>query len=191
MARVLSIVTLAAVFGAASWAGYALTAPAGEEPAPPPAPSPAASPAHAPAGIGELDGGPAPKRKPAAAKEGPVRLTFNDLSQWDLDPKNVQYPASILALSGKDVDLVGYMIPYGDPESVTEFALVRDLGSCCFGMAPQPHHVVECKVEGGKPVAWVPGPVRVRGRFKVGERRQGQYLYSVYAIAVTDCVEVR
>ena len=189
MSRALSIATLAAVFGAASWAGFALTAPAGEEPLPArPDPEP---PVAAPP-LGDLDSGSAaPKRKPAASKEGPLRLTFNDLSQWDLDPKNVQYPASILALSGKDVDLVGYMIPYGDPESVTEFALVRDLGSCCFGMAPQPHHVVECKCEEGKPVAWVPGPVRVRGRFKVGERRQGQYLYSVYAIAVTDCVEVR
>lgn len=191
MSTAIRLVALGTVFGAASWAGFALTTPAPESSTPPvaaPAPDPAAPPSPP---LGDLDSGGPPAKKAAAPKAGPLRLTFNDLSQWDLDPKNVQFPASILALSGKDVDLVGYMIPYGDPESVEEFALVRDLGSCCFGMAPQPHHIVECKCEKGRKVSWVPGPVRVRGRFKVGERRQGQYLYSVYAMTVSDCVEVR
>jgi hypothetical protein len=74
---------------------------------------------------------------------------------------------------------------------VKEFSLVRDIASCCFGQAPMPQHIVECTFEEGKHVAYVPGPVRVRGVFRVEEHRLGQYLISVFAMTVTDCVEVR
>jgi hypothetical protein len=121
----------------------------------------------------------------------PVRLSFADISSWDLDPKDIQVPASVKALHGRAVDLVGYMIPYGNPDAVVEFVLVKDIGSCCFGQAPLPHHVVECRFEEGKAVAYVPGPVRVRGTFRLEEHRMGEYLVSVFAMTVSDCVEVR
>lgn len=194
METVLRLAVLAAIFGVGGWAGYALSHPAAETApvsAPPP---PVASPAPV-ASRGDLDG-PAPVRpkpvaKPAAAPGAPLRLTFADLSQWDLDPKDVQVPASVLALAGTDIDIVGYMIPYGNPDAIEEFVLVKDLGSCCFGLAPQPHHLIECKFTEGKKVAYVAGPVRVRGRFRVEEHRQGQFLISVFAMNATDCVEVR
>jgi hypothetical protein len=113
------------------------------------------------------------------------------VAEWELDPAAVQVPASVAALSGKAVDIVGYMIPYGDPDAVEEFVLVRDLGSCCFGQAPEPHHMIECRMEKGKRTLYVPGPVRVRGRFRVEEHRQRGMLISLYAMDVADCVEVR
>ena len=195
---------LVALFGAAAWAGFAWTEPAPGQAAPvvrpaiavpnppplpaPPSPAGPAPPAKASSPPGDLDGGPpAPTVKPGE----PVRLTFTDITQWDLDPKDVQVPQSILALSGKDIDIVGYMIPYGDPDSVEEFLLVRDLGSCCFGAAPLPHHLIECRMTGAKRTAYIPGPVRARGKFRVEEHRQGKYLISVYAMTVNDCTEVR
>jgi hypothetical protein len=200
---VLKLIVLAVVFAMASWAGYAMARPdpAGTAiPAAAPIGAPlagTASPAAAPRG--DLDGSRPAAPKPAApaapapkAQAGKyVRLTFADLSQWDLDPKDVQVPASILALAGKDLDVVGYMLPYGNPDSVEEFVLVKDLGSCCFGQAPLPHHLIECKFEPGKKTVYVPGPVRARGRFRVEEHRQGQFLISLYAMTVADCVEVR
>lgn len=211
MSAFLRYAVLGAAFGASSWAGFALTRPAEEPyspgppapPAPPSAalavpaaapPAPAPAPAVLPGGEaapGDLDGR-GPAAFPAPSKPGEVlKLAFSDLGDWDLDPKSVQVPRSILALGGRIVDVVGYMLPYGDPDDVTEFALVRDLGSCCFGQAPQPHHVIECRMPEGKRTEYAPGPVRVRGKFRVEEHRQGGYLVSIYSMAVEECVEVR
>ena len=207
MSRLLQTLVHGTVFGASSWVGFALTRPPEEAPvAPAPAPLPAPAPAASPAGsaasplpgkkvdaappapaLGDLDGGAPPPEKSREI----LKVTFTDLSQWDLDPKDVQVPRSILAMGGRTLDVVGYMIPYGDPDSVTEFALVRDLGSCCFGQAPQPHHVIECRMPEGAKTSYVPGPVRVRGKFRVEEHRQGQFLISVYSMTVDDCTEVR
>src|SRR5688572_18213260 len=158
---------LASIFGAGGWAGWALSHPA---------PIPAPVPIPAPAPLGDLDGGsppapppPAPDSKPAPAVPSPERITFADISQWDLDPKDVQVPASVRAYAGKEVDIVGYMIPYGNPDAIEEFVLVKDLGSCCFGQAPQPHHLIECRFVEGKRTSYVFGPVRVRGTFRVEE----------------------
>ena len=198
---------LAAAFGGSAWAGYALSAAPVRPPAtePPPAraatpspPRPSASPGDGPrapgvpatATLGDADT--ATVSRPAKPADGkPIRLTFADISSWDLDPNDIRVPESIAALHGRTVDLVGYMIPYGDQDAVKEFMIVRDLGACCFGQAPMPHHVVECRFEEGKTTAYAPGPVRVRGTFRIEEHRLGQYLVSVFSMTVTDCVEVR
>src|SRR5689334_10245854 len=151
METLLRLAVLAAIFGAGGWAGYALSHPAPEAPAPSPPVRET---------LGDLDG-PAPRvpppPPPPPAPAGPLRLTFADLSQWDLDPKDVQVPASVRAYAGKEIDIVGYMIPYGNPEAVEEFVLVKDLGSCCFGQAPQPHHLIECRFVEGKRTSYVAG----------------------------------
>ncbi|MHC4822231.1 MAG: DUF3299 domain-containing protein, partial [Planctomycetota bacterium] len=129
---------------------------------------------------------------PAPADPGEVlAVTFEELSAWDLDPNDVQVPESIKEWDGRTMDIVGYMIPYGNPDHVEEFILVNDLGSCCFGQAPAPNHLIECALEAGKSTVYVPGPVRVRGVFRIEENRQGKYLISVYAMEVSDCAEVR
>jgi len=186
------LLVLTTAFAASAWAGWALAAQpvrggGGTAPPAPAGPAPAVQPPAAP--LGDLDASAAPA--PAAADAAPVRLTFADISSFDLDPKAVQVPASVQALHGRNVDIVGYMIPYGNPDAVEEFVLVRDLGSCCFGQAPLPHHVIECRFEEGKRFAYVPGPLRVRGRLRIEEHRMGQYLVSIYAMSVSDCVEVR
>jgi hypothetical protein len=190
MYGLIRLAVLAAFFAAAAWAGFVAARPSTAPAAPAPGPAPAAT-------LGDLDGGrveapaSAPAKPAAADKPKYLRLSFADLTQWDLDPEAVQVPESIRALRGKDVDLVGYMLPYGNPDAVEEFVLVKDLGSCCFGVAPQPHHLVECRFEPGKRTVYVPGPVRVRGRFRVEEHRQGKFLISIFAMTVADCIEVR
>jgi len=202
MAQGFRAVLMVGLFGAAAWAGYALSAPPpGDAPPASPGPTPVPRvPAVVPLlpddgsttiGDTDTDPRPAPVVPPAPAPGEPVRITFDDLTQWDLDPENVQVPKSILLYSEKKVDIVGYMVPYGDPESVTEFLLVNDLGSCCFGQTPLPHHLIEGKMAGGKTTLYFPGPVRVRGKFRVEEHRMGKYLVSVYAMDVESCVEVR
>ena len=175
-------IVLVAFCAAGAWAGRALSRPAAAGAGPAPLP---AKPS-----LGDLDGPPLPAAK-AAREDEALHLTFADLSQWDLDPQDVQVPASVAAYGGKEIDIVGYMIPYGNPEAIEEFVLVKDLGSCCFGQAPQPHHLIECRFVDGKKCAYVAGPVRVRGKFRVEEHRQGKFLVSVFALSATECVEVR
>ena len=203
----LKAILLAAVFGGSAWAGFAIAAEPIRLPASEPAPAPARPPGGAAASdpalpkpglavpasagtLGDADTGNSVRKTPADTGK-PIRLSFEDISAWDLDPKDIQVPASISALHGRTVDLVGYMLPRGSIDAVKEFSLVRDIASCCFGQAPMPQHIVECTFEEGKTVAYVPGPVRVRGVFRVEEHRLGQYLISVFAMTVTDCVEVR
>lgn len=205
-AKILQVMVLVAVFAASAWAGHALFGGDGDAPAAPPATTVdgTAPPAGTGAGrtpsaldalsgdaatVGDTDSGGA--AAPVADVTAPTRLTFEDITQWDLDPENVQVPASVRLHHGKRVDIIGYMIPYGDPEKVTEFLLVRDLGSCCFGAMPQPHHMIEGAVSGGKSVKYAPGPVRVRGTFKVAVHREGKYLVSVFAMDVEEAIEVR
>jgi len=152
--------------------------------------------AASPAPPGDLDGGSSAavkteKKKPEpGSPERPLRLKFDELMQWDLDPNDVQVPKSIQGWSGKTIEVVGYMIPYGDPDHVDEFLLVNSLGSCCFGQAPRPHHIIEVKMVPEKKVRYVPGTMRTRGIFRVREHREGKYLVSVYSMTATECVEV-
>ncbi|MEZ6014486.1 MAG: DUF3299 domain-containing protein [Planctomycetota bacterium] len=80
-----------------------------------------------------------------------------------------EFPTSIRALDGKDVALLGYMIPIEwDDAEVLEFMLVRDLLACCFGGAPQPDEWVQVRMEKGKGAHYYPFlPVITHGRFEI------------------------
>ena len=62
------------------------------------------------------------------------------------------FPEKIQNLDGKEIELLGYMIPtdYVD-RKVREFMLVRDTGACCFGGIPRPDEwtLVSAKGEEG------------------------------------------
>ncbi len=210
MPRIQQAVVLGAVFAASAWTGHLLfgreIAPAPAHAGPPPVGAPIGSPA-----AGATGGRTAPARPPlppvpaadgpigdtdgagsaAPVAEAPVLLTFEDISEWELDPLDVQVPASVRRHHGRTVDIVGYMIPYGDPDRIEEFLIVGDLGSCCFGGAPKPNRLVEVRMAPGRLARYAPGPVRVRGEFRVEEHREGKFLVSIFAMTATDCVEVR
>ncbi len=87
------------------------------------------------------------------------------------DPKEAKsaFPAGVRALDGKDVALVGYMIPeeWNDAE-VLEFMLVRDLLACCFGGSPQPDEWVKVRMRKGKGARYYPYvPVIVYGQVRI------------------------
>ncbi len=79
------------------------------------------------------------------------------------------YPKEVADLDGKDVKLVGYMIPLTwEEREVTEFMLVRDLASCCFGGIPRPDEWAFIAMAEGKTCEYFPYvPVVVSGPFKV------------------------
>lgn len=92
-------------------------------------------------------------------------------------------PAEVKALSGKDVRVTGFMIPVKLVNGlVTEFLLVKDQLSCCYGGSPNPNHWVMVKLpKGVKNISDM--PVHVYGRLTVGPVFDtSNYLIAVYSM---------
>jgi hypothetical protein len=92
-------------------------------------------------------------------------------------------PADIWALSGKDVRVTGFMLPVKLVNGlVTEFLLVKDQASCCYGGSPYPNHWVMVRLPKGiKNISDT--PVHVYGRLTVGPVYDtANYLIAVYSM---------
>lgn len=85
------------------------------------------------------------------------------------DPPPYFYPEEVNALGGTEVKIVGYMIPLEwSDKKVTEFMLVRDLASCCFGGIPRPDEWAFVSLPEGEGVEYfVYVPVLVTGTLKL------------------------
>jgi len=93
-------------------------------------------------------------------------------------------PEPIRKLDGQRVLVEGFMYPVEyEQDRLTEFMLVRDMPSCCFGFPPNPHEWVSAAVvKTAKIKAEVYRPVRVGGIFHVGPQRQAGYLSGIYRL---------
>lgn len=85
------------------------------------------------------------------------------------DPPPYNYPQEVQSLDGTEVKIVGYMIPLEwSDKKVTEFMLVRDLASCCFGGIPRPDEWAFVSLPEGQGVEYfVYVPVLVTGTLKL------------------------
>ena len=119
------------------------------------------------------------------SKQGFRKLGFPDLSLEELGEDGVEdlldallypeesseeelaFPEHVQALDQTSVGLRGYMIPSAQKDGVvTEFMLVADLLSCCFGGAPQPDQWVNViMVDGNSSEYFAFVPIRVNGKF--------------------------
>jgi len=187
------IAALCAGLTVALCAGGCRPSDAGGPAAPPPRGSALAS---APAAPTAAD---APAPPPAAG--APTAIGFADLSLLGSDVEGLlealfspgqgelpafEYPERARSLAGREVEIVGYMIPldYAEGGGVTEFMLVRDLASCCFGGMPRPDewiHATSEAEEGAGLVLY--RPIVARGVLAVGlERVDDGFLSSAYQL---------
>jgi len=90
-------------------------------------------------------------------------------------------PASIRQMDGKEVSVTGFMLPVLLKDKLTtQFMLMRTQNTCCFGIPPELHEVVEVlKVKTPAKVA-MDTPVTVVGRLHVKDRWEGDFLCSIY-----------
>jgi hypothetical protein len=117
---------------------------------------------------------------PPTVVKGYLQLGFDRLAGYDFemkpqpsDPKQPrwtgqeQIPDVVKGWSGKKADLKGYMLPMRlEKGLVTEFLLMRDISSCCYGSSPSMNHFVLVKLaKGVAPVS--EKIVKVSGTFKV------------------------
>ena len=137
-------------------------------------------------GVGlEVKDAPAPVKVPA----GVTLVTFGDLAgSLPADPGQARQgdylkavPGPIRALDQKRVIIQGFMIPtVTDNHRVTEFLLVRNQASCCFGLPPQVSDVLEIRMTGQPAEPLMDRTVNVVGTLHVQEHWAGSYLGSLY-----------
>jgi len=95
--------------------------------------------------------------------EGYSNISFEELRGVRPQPKGLsallgqqtdafRVPEAVLALSGKRVTIMGYMLPIETDESeqVHSFALMRDQASCCFGGQPKADEWIQVTMRPGK-----------------------------------------
>ena len=126
------------------------------------------------------------------APPGPLATSFKVLAgfkipgaMFNAKPGHVLgfVPASIRKLDGKEVALTGFMLPTRiHNKLVTEFMLMRTQNTCCFGIPPELHEVVEVlKVDNPSKVL-MDTPVTVVGHLHVQERWESTFLCSIYQL---------
>ncbi len=98
-------------------------------------------------------------------------------------------PPVIKTYDGRRVIVKGYVLPLRTKRGVvTEFLLMRDQGTCCFGARAQINHFIRVSFSGGiKPgdaVPWI-----VSGTLHVGETYVQGYLTGIYRLDAEEAAE--
>jgi hypothetical protein len=98
-------------------------------------------------------------------------------------------PTQVKAYDGKRVTVTGFVLPLRTKRGlVTEFLLLRDQGTCCFGAQAQINHFIRVKhspgFTHGSPVPW-----KVSGTIRVGEIYIQGYLTGIYQMDAERVVE--
>lgn len=145
------------------------------------------------AGASHLNLGP---ELPDSPPNAPPLLPFSILSsfpfevQWGLSKEQLpkQIPDEVLAWNGKDVRLVGYMVPIvieaKKKNRVKTFLLVADLGSCCFGGSPSLNSMVRVEMRDDTQAQYIAyEPLEVTGSIEVGEEVKFDRTVSVYRLS--------
>ena len=139
----------------------------------------------------------------ATADETP-RIGFDRLASWTYEPippkgtrkvvkKDRKYlksfvPEDVYSLNGKEVEIIGYMLPLSIKGlQVEDFLLMPDTGACCYGIMPPLNSFVSAKAKKGT-FLFDNMPVLIRGKFSVEEVWQNGMFSHLYHV---DAVEVK
>ncbi len=146
--------------------------------------------------------GASPTEAPSPAKveldeQGYLKLGFEQLAGYTFnapafDPAanpnakpptgEEQIPATVKSWSGKKVSITGFMVPVKMEKGlVTEFLLMRNTMSCCFGGVPNMNEWVIVKLKKGVPPL-MDVPVQFYGELKVGAMFENGYMTGLYEL---------
>jgi hypothetical protein len=142
--------------------------------------------------------------RPDAVENGFIRLGYDKLSSFKYDIYEVYsetnvgrallksddvIPPLVKAYDGKRVTVTGFVLPLRLKRGlVTEFLLLRDQGTCCFGAQAQINHFIRVKYPAGFPHG-PPVPWEVSGTIRVGEIYIQGYLTGIYQMDAERVVE--
>lgn len=142
--------------------------------------------------------------RPDVIEDGFIRLGYDKLSSFKYDVYEVYsetnsgrallksddvIPPQVKAYDGKRVTVTGFVLPLRTKRGlVTEFLLLRDQGTCCFGAQAQINHFIRVKY----PAGFQHGPAvpwKVSGTIRVGEIYIQGYLTGIYQLDAERVVE--
>ncbi len=143
--------------------------------------------------------------RPDVVEDGFLRPGFDKLSAFKYElyevysetnagraqlRSNDTIPPVIKAYDGKRVVVTGYVLPMRTRRGVvTEFLLLRDQGTCCFGAQAQVNHFIRANYPPGiKPAE--PVPWKASGTMRVGETYIQGYLTGIFHFDAESVVEV-
>jgi len=116
----------------------------------------------------------------AAFKISAERLYYKDLRKYVLSGDKV--PATLKTFDGKNVSIIGYMIPFDSIEKINRFILLQAQFMGCFHVPPpQPNEVVMVDM-GSRTVDYSEAPLQVTGTFEIKKTYEEDFLISVYTI---------
>ncbi len=116
-----------------------------------------------------------------------ARIYFRQLRDYPLRGGGTP-PDELMAMNGKDVEIVGFMIPYDRIENITTFILLQAPFMGCFHVPP-PQANETILVHTDKPIrSYTYDPIMVSGNLTIEEVHMEGYLISVYTI---DSAEIR
>jgi len=100
----------------------------------------------------------------------------------DAKPKD-QIPDFVRKLDARKVAITGFMLPTKFKDGkVTEFLLMKDQSSCCFGVMPRINEWVTVKMSNGGIPPLMDTPITLVGKLKVGELFEEGYLAAIYQL---------
>jgi len=141
-----------------------------------------------------------PAPRPETVVDGHLELGFETLSSFPyriyeyhveggsgrpLLKSDDTIPELIKKLDGRKVTIRGFVLPLRTRKGkVTEFLLMRDQGTCCFGPQAQINHFIRVNFPGGRELT--SGLSRqVSGQLRVGETYVQGYLTGIYQLEAT------
>ncbi|MEM6296640.1 MAG: DUF3299 domain-containing protein [Myxococcota bacterium] len=102
-------------------------------------------------------------------------------------------PDEILALDGKTVALVGFMVPLDvDRGGVKTFVLSQNRSYCCYGIKPALNEMVLVQMGEGRRAPFLKDtPIAVLGKLAVSEQREGGVVLSLYRLEANTVTTLR
>lgn len=108
------------------------------------------------------------------------RIFYKELRKYILAGDKV--PPALKAKNGKQVSIIGYMIPFDSVDKINRFILLQAQFMGCFHVPPpQPNEVVLVNM-GSRSVDYNEAPLQVSGVFQIKKTYEEDFLISVFSI---------
>jgi hypothetical protein len=122
-----------------------------------------------------------PHTRPPEGKT--MELLLHELGNFEYAEGNDDtIPADVRQLDGVRVRLPGQMLPIDSAARVSQFLLVNDMMSCCYGSAPKVQTVALCKLPEGKWLSATGERIMVEGILHVKVKREEGYVTSIFQV---------
>jgi hypothetical protein len=130
----------------------------------------------------------APTRRtlPAPDSAETLDIPLKDLGDFEYDASTGgNIPDDVKRLNGVKLRVRGFMLPMAQADNVTQFAMVPDQQSCCFGQQPLMQNMLLASLPEGKSVSYFSDELLVEGTLHVEEKREDGFIVSVFQMDVT------